>query len=567
MNKFKIFTLALIGSATFSQAQDLDPAKKAIDGEQFEKAKSLLKGLIASKPTNGEAPFLLGKIYLNQNLADSAKIYFQKGLAAKDFAQYNYIGLGQMDLNSNNPAAAQNNFASATKNIRKKDIQEYIYIGRAYMDAVKPDFKKAIEVLNKAKAINYQDAQVNLALGDAFYGDNNQNDAYSSYRSAISADPTLIRAKMQQGVLLKGAKQFAQADKEFNNVIAANASYGPVYRELAETYYRWANNDAPHYKEYTQKALGFYEKYMSLTDYSLASRMRKADFLFLTRDYVGLEKEANEMKKLDKVNPKILRYLGYASFKNGKTDDAIKSLEEFIANPEAKKIARDYFILGQAKMKKVTAEDGKITDQAKFDLAIADIKTAVAMDPETSEDINEIGSKLFSQKSYAQAASVFEIATANKDQKNYLMDNFYLGYSIYYGYDNAKPNPAALTKADAAFTNVIAVSPTTQDAYLFKARVNNLLEKDEVMAKDYQNYIDQVTLKGADELTKNKAKIVEGYNQIGAFYVNTDKVKAKENWTKALALDPTNEYATQSLASLNGTPKSPIKVAPAKKKS
>ena len=567
MNKFKIFTLALIGSATFSQAQDLDPAKKAIDGEQFEKAKSLLKGLIASKPINGEAPFLLGKIYLNQNLADSAKIYFQKGLTAKDFAQYNYIGLGQMDLNNNNPAAAQSNFASAIKNIRKKDTQEYIYIGRAYMDAVKPDFKKAIEVLNKAKAINYQDAQVNLALGDAYYGDNNQNDAYSSYRSAVSADPTLIRAKMQQGVLLKGAKQFAQADKEFNNVIAANASYGPVYRELAETYYRWANNDAPHYKEYTQKALGFYEKYMSLTDYSLASRMRKADFLFLTRDYVGLEKEANEMKKLDKVNPKILRYLGYASFKNGKTDEAIKTLEEFIANPESKKIARDYFILGQAKMKKVTAEDGKITDQTKFDLAIADIKTAVAMDPETSEDINEIGSKLFSQKSYAQAASVFEIATANKDQKNYLMDNFYLGYSIYYGYDNAKPNPVALTKADAAFSNVIAVSPTTQDAYLFKARVNNLLEKDDVMAKEYQNYINQVTLKGADEITKNKAKIVEGYNQIGAFYANTDKVLAKENWTKALALDPTNEYATQSIASLNGTPKAPVKTAPAKKKS
>ena len=550
MNNFKIFTIALLGSATFTHAQDIDTAKKAIDAEQYEKAKSMLKGLVASKPANGEAPFLLGNIYLYQNVVDSAKIYYQKGLAAKDLAQYNYIGLGQIDLNENNATAAQNNFGLATKNIRKKDIQEYVYIARAYMNAEKPDYKKAIEILNKAKAINYTDSQVNLALGDALYGDKNQSEAYAAYRSALSTDSSLIRAKMQQGVLLKGARAFAEADKEFNAVIALNPNYGPVYRELAETYYLWGNFDAPKYKEYTQKALGFYEKYMTLTDYSLTSRMRHADFLILAKDYPALEIEANKMKELDKVNPRILRYLGYAAFQNGNTEVAIKSLEEFIANPATKKIARDYFYLGQAKMKMATGTDGKITDQTKFDAAQAEFKRAVEMEPKMSEDINEIGSLLFKQKSYAQAASIFEIATANKEQKNYLMDNFYLGYSIYYGYDKTKPNTAQLEKADLAFTNVIAASPTTQDAYLFKARVNDLLEKDDVMAKSYQDYVDQVTLKGAEELTKNKAKIVEGYNQIGAFYANTDKAKAREFWNKTLALDPTNDYATSSLKAL-----------------
>jgi hypothetical protein len=38
-----------------------------------------------------------------------------------------------------------------------------------------------------------------------------------------------------------------------------------------------------------KKAIDNYEKYMSLTDYSLNSRMRHADFLILVKDYKALE--------------------------------------------------------------------------------------------------------------------------------------------------------------------------------------------------------------------------------------------------------------------------------------
>ena len=125
MNKFKIFSFALVAT-TIAKAQDLEPAKKAIDAEQFEKAKSLLKSFIQAKPTNGKASFLLGNIYLKQNIADSASIYFQKGLASSEAARFNNIGLGQMDLDANNKAAAQAKFDLVTKDLRKKDTEEYI---------------------------------------------------------------------------------------------------------------------------------------------------------------------------------------------------------------------------------------------------------------------------------------------------------------------------------------------------------------------------------------------------------------------------------------------------------
>ena len=549
MNKFKIFSLALVAT-TIAKAQDLEPAKKAIDAEQFEKAKSLLKSVIQAKPSNGKAAFLLGTIYLKQNISDSASIYFQKGLLASEGARLNNIGQGQLDLDANNKTAAQAKFDLVIKELKKKDTEEYVYIARAFMNADKPDYKSAIAVLTKAATANPNDAQVQLALGDAYYGDKNQNDSYKAYSNAFQFDNSLIRAKMQLGVLLKGAKAYTEAVKSYDEVISINQNYGPVYRELAETYYLWANNVPKTYTENIQKALSFYEKYMSLTDYSINSRMRHADFLILAKDYKALELEANKMKELDGVNPRILRYLGYSAYENGNIDGALDALQKFTSNPSNKIIPRDYLYLGQAKIKKGASADGKSVDPTQLASGIADIKKAVEMEPLAANELNEIGKKLYDQKAFAAAAAVFEAAVTNPNSKNYLIDNFYLGNSLYYDNtrkDVVKPDPIALQKADTAFGNVITASPTTQDAYIFRARTNKLLENDELMSTYYQQYLDVVTAKGEEEVTKNKNKFIEAYNNIAAVFANSDKTKAVDYFNKTLALDPANEYALSSI--------------------
>ena len=420
MNKFKIFSLALVAT-TIAKAQDLEPAKKAIDAEQFEKAKSLLKSVIQVKPSNGKAAFLLGTIYLKQNISDSASIYFQKGLLASEGARLNYIGQGQLDLDANNKTAAQAKFDLVIKELKKKDTEEYVYIARAFMNADKPDYKSAIAVLTKAATANPNDAQVQLALGDAYYGDKNQNDSYRAYLNAFQFDNSLIRAKMQLGVLLKGAKAYTEAVKSYDEVISINQNYGPVYRELAETYYLWANNVPKTYTENIQNALGFYEKYLTLTDYSITSRMRHADFLILAKDYKALELEANKMKELDGVNPRILRYLGYSAYENGNVDAALDALQKFILNPGNKIISSDYLYLGQAKIKKGASADGKSVDPTQLASGIADIKKAVEMEPLAANELNEIGKKLYDQKAFAAAAAVFEAAVTNPNSKNYLI--------------------------------------------------------------------------------------------------------------------------------------------------
>lgn len=555
MNKFKIFSVAFLVSAAFSYGQDLTQARKAIDAEQYENAKSMLKSILKTSPLDARANFLLGNVYLIQTVTDSAKIAYQKGLEGPDGAKLNYVGLGVIDLDNGNTVAAEANFALAIKDIKKKDVEGLTAIGRAYTYSTKPNYKKAIEFLNRAKTVNPNDALVQLGLGDAYYGDKNQNEAYAAYRNAFQIDPSLLRAKVQLGVLLKGAKSYDEAIKSFNEVIALNPNYGPVYRELAETYYKWGRNKPSKSKEYMQTAIGYYEKYLSLTDYSLHSRMRHADFLVLVKDYKALEIEANKMIEMDKVNPRIFRYLGYSAYENGNVDVAIKSLESFIANPDNKIIAKDYLYLGTSKFKKGLSADGLSIEPTLYNSGLADIKKAIEMEALAVEDLNEIGVKMFNQKLYKEAASVFEIGTGSTENKNYIEDNIYYGLSIYYS-NNKKgvtPDLIALQKADTAFGNVTVASPSYQDAYLYRGRTNSLMSNDAMTIKYYEEFVAKATEKGPEELAKPTTikKIIEAYNTIAASYANTDKVKAKEYFAKTLALDPVNNYATESLKLLN----------------
>lgn len=567
MNKLKIFSVALLAVGFSSVAQDLEQAQRAIAVEKFDDAKKILKKLTTENADEGKNFFVLGNLYLKDNIVDSARIYFEKGLAARKNANFNNIGLGQIALDKKDAIKSNELFNRAQSDMRRRDFEEFLYIGRAFLNVDTPNYASALLFLNKAKEIQPNDAQVLLSLGDAYYGDGNVNDAYSAYRNAYDADNSVLRAKLQLGAITRGSKAFQEAKSAFDNILSIDPNYGPAYRELAETFYVWSLNDSDNYAPYNKKAIDYYEKYMTMTDYSLDSRMRHADFLILTKDYAALEKEANQMKKLDKVNPRILRYLGYSAYENGNNEETIKAINEFLATPNIKPIGRDYLYLGMAKTNKAltlsTPEDSTSVDTVEpilFESGVADLLKGVQMDPAMANELNDIGKKFFDIKLYNDAAKIYEVATSNPNSRNYLYDNFYLGYALYFGNVNLpegeKINPIVVEKASKAFENVIAVSPTTQDAYIYKARINSLLE-DNVeaqakMVKNYQEFIKVVSEKGVAEMNKpaNVTKFVEAYTNMGTHFAATNKEKAKGLYEKALVLDPTNAIALARLKAL-----------------
>jgi len=562
--KDKIVILNLIalffGYINFGYSQNLDQAKKAIDAEQYEKAKTILKKLIAIKADDGKNYFFLGNIYLRLQEPDSALIYYNKGISVKIDGNWNYIGLGEIDLNNNNVAAAKTKFDLAIKDIKKRDYLEFLYIGKAFANATTPHYVEAVEYLNRAKKIKTKDAELEIALGDVAHKEHKNNDAYMAYRDALEIDHDALRAELQMAVITKNAKAFQEAVTLFDQIAVKHPNYGPVYRELAETYYLWANSAKTKYAEYTKKALEYYKKYMSLTDYSLESRMRHADFLILTKEYKALEEEANSMVSSGDVNPKIYRYLGYSSYENGHCDESIKALGDFMSKVEPSRlIARDYLYLALAKIAKANKEEGVIDDHILFQEAIEDINKAVEKNIDITNELNSVGLKLFKQRFYSEAVKIFEIAISNEKSNNYIYDNFYLGYALYFYYasqndgTDTQPDIELLNAAEAAFGRVVEISPKAQDAYLYRARTNSIIDTKEskvVMIDSYESYVKIVTEKGDAEVEKSKKNLIEAYSNIAAFYLESNREKAIENLDKILLLDEDNQFAIDNLKKL-----------------
>ncbi|HET6990898.1 MAG TPA: hypothetical protein VFJ43_06215, partial [Bacteroidia bacterium] len=73
----RIFTAFALLISAGSSAQTLQDARKLMDNEQYERARTEFKALIAKEPTNGDNFYYFGDLMLKMENPDSAKILFQ----------------------------------------------------------------------------------------------------------------------------------------------------------------------------------------------------------------------------------------------------------------------------------------------------------------------------------------------------------------------------------------------------------------------------------------------------------------------------------------------------------
>ncbi|HMR18022.1 MAG TPA: tetratricopeptide repeat protein, partial [Sphingobacterium sp.] len=248
MTKSKLFfSLLLAGAVTGSaHAQSLKDAKAAIEAEQYDQAKSMLQNLVNKKPKVGENYFYLGQIHLINEKVDSAEYVFTQGVTNAPKEKLNEIGLGIVDLERGNASAAEQKFANATSSLGRKDYLPLFYVGRAYVDAPKPDYAKAIDYLTQARAKNQKDPEILVALGDAYSSmPNEASQAYVSYRDALNINPNLVRAHVGQAVIQRRARAYDIALENLAEKAQEFPNFGPIYRELAETQLQFARS-LPH---------------------------------------------------------------------------------------------------------------------------------------------------------------------------------------------------------------------------------------------------------------------------------------------------------------------------------
>lgn len=561
--------LVVLGSASF--AQSLDDAKKAIDAEQYQKATSMLKALVQSQGKKGENYFYLGDVYLKRDYLDSARAAFTQGVTADAKNPLNYVGLGQADLMSNNAASAKTNFDKAIEVSSKKDYTPYLYTGKAYIAIDKPDFGEALPNLLKADELDDKDKdpETFLALGDFYALQRKNSEALQNYMRALSLNPALYRSTVQIGRMYKESRAFAESETELKNVVAADPNYGPAYRELAELYRQWADFEPASAEAKNADAIANYKKYLDLTDKSYESRIRYAQILFYAKDYKSLEQETTELATMnpnDSKNLVVLRLRGYSAFENGNYPQSLEFMNDFFSKVKdtTRIIPEDYLYLGQAQLK-----------NQQDSMGIINVTKALVRDSSKSVILADLAKSYYDAKDYEKAMKTYAIANRfnpNANGAGSLLNFYYHGLASYFFYGagfNANTNPSKdiLVAADSSFATVAKYAPTTYEAYLWRARVNNLKDSDTdpvgLKLPFYQQYVDSLELHVDKQTASAKKNMVEAYNQIAGFAsYKDDKEKAKLYWDKALAIDPANATAAEGIKSLTA----PAPKAPAKKK-
>ncbi|MDP9078111.1 MAG: hypothetical protein M3O71_11840 [Bacteroidota bacterium] len=565
--------LMFLGSSVF--AQSLADARKAIDAEQYQKAKSMLKNLTTTQADKDENYFYLGWVYLKQDYTDSAKAVFTKGLGVNAKSPLNLVGIGAVAHVEKDNATATTNFNQALA-LAGKNSKPYLYVGLSYLlpvsgssagptgSKVTPaDADAAIAVLTKGKAVNAKDAEVLVAMGDAYRSQLKSTDAYTQYSAALAIDPKSASANVAEGVLWQYAENFEDSRKQFQAALAIDPNYGPAYREWAETDLREAPKDPTQYDAKVKSAADNYKKYISLTDYSTESQMRYADFLIRAKDYSTLQKVTTDLSSSVKSNLRVYRYLGYAAYENKDYPTAETALTKWVKEAEPKRlIPNDYLYLGRTQIA-----------EKKDSLGINTLRKALTLDTNQVDVYGEIGKSLFASQKYIEAGDAYKIY-ASKSRQAKLTDHYYEGFSYYQAYKQQyfkstkdktiKPDSTLLTKADSAFTYVErkASKPIAKIVY-FHANVKDFEDGDRNNIKGlakplFEQYVQLTTASGTTLDDDTKSNLGVAYAYLGNYAENKEKdaAKALDLYTKAQQYDPTNEQVKYYFATKKGGGKS-----------
>jgi tetratricopeptide (TPR) repeat protein len=538
--------LVFVGSSVF--AQSLSDAKKAIDAEQYQKAKSMLKNLTVTQANKDENYFYLGWIYTLQDYADSAKAVFEKGIAVNPKSALNYAGLGAVAHVEKDDATARTDFDKAIS-LAGKDSKPYVYVGKAYLltsgtaNVSAANANAAIAVLTKGLSVNTKDPELDIVMGDAYRSQLKSSEAFKYYQDATNLAPNSPTANVAIGVLWKYANNFDGAEQQFQKALSFDPNFGPAYREWAETDLRWAQNDPSKASAKVKEAVTHFQKFLSLTDNSEESQMRYADFLINAGDYKTLQTVAQGLANSKNPNLRAYRYLGYAAYENGDYQAAVTALNKWMTQAGPKRIIpSDYLYLGRAQV-------GLKQDS----LGIQNLRTAYQMDSTNTDVFEEIAKSYYGQKKYKLAGDAYRQYN-DKSKKPNLQDYVREGISYffafqddYYGANKAKADTNLLNYASNAFTYVQthAAAPSA-DVALYQARAVDLKETDRNNIKGlakpyYEQYIQLVTARGVQD--RDKKSLAEAYAYLGNVYEfkEKDAAKAEENFSKARELDPTNQ--------------------------
>lgn len=533
-------------------AQTIDEGKKFMYYERFKSAKSVFEKILAANPNNEEAVYWLGQAEIGLENLPAAKSLYQSKLSANPNSPLIIAGMGHMALLEGNMQDARSRFETAISLSQGKSIPVLNAVGYANsnMDAKNGDASYAKDQLTKATQIkNFKDPDVLVNLGDAYRKLGDGGSALQSYNAALAINANYARASYRIGKLYQ-TQGIAQEDiylKYYNDAVAKDAAYAPVYGNLFNYYY---NTNVKLAGEYLDKLLNNSDDDPKSCSYRAS--IKYAQGLF--NDAIA---KADECITQGGTSPYPNLYgikaLAYNRLKD--SVNAKSSYEEYFKRQSPEKIgAGDYASYATILLKfpgnEATA--GSLVDKA------------VALDSIEGNRVNylkALAQAYDNQKLYKEAGDWYsKVLTVKKSPSN--VDLYNAGYAYFRAGD--------YTSAATIFTQYSEKYPQDIFGYYMTGRSNSLIDSTGVQGLAVPAYQKTIEIgEAATDKEKVKVQLSTAYKYFIEYYYNVKKEQATalQYVEKALLLEPGDVQLLSNKEFIskndpNAASKKPVKPAP-----
>jgi tetratricopeptide (TPR) repeat protein len=524
------------------QAQDLQSAIKLYKSEQFSASSSAFKQLLTQSPDDGDIYYYYGVCMLRlyqadtintsfQEMADSARYFFELGTQKDPKNPLNYVGMGGISLFTNDIPKAEQYFEKATSLLPSKANKSIVMsperqciilynMAEAYIRSGVHDTSKVFPLLRKAEQLNKKDPQLYIVKGDAYiFMLNDGSKAITNYNIAQTLDPKSPDAKLRVGQLWMRARNYPDALNTYKEVVNIDSNYAPAYRELGYLYSRANRND---------DAQANYKKFLTLSANNTAARKQYVNTLIELKKYPEAISELEDVIKVDTMDNGVNRALAYCYFETGQYEKGLLYIKKFFKKADPAKVrATDYAYLGRLLAK--TKQDS---------LANEMLVKAFTLDSSKSELLSEAAMSLIKIKKYDKAVEIYQ---AKIDLGKANAGDYYNLGKVYY-------NLQEWGKSDTTLTYYSTLMPDHIAGYQWRARALVNMDPDTKLglAKPvFEILVD----KAAPDSVKYSKELIEAYGYLAYYYLlqfNTTKdqesgKKSLEYAYKIVALDPNNE--------------------------
>jgi len=543
--KLSFFFLIVLFSFNTLFAQSIDEGKKFIYYERFTSAKNIFQKILEKDPNNESAAYYYGQALIGLEKPEEAKAFYLSKLSANPNSPLLLAGVGEVELIENKTADAKNRFETAISLSKGKSIDVLNAVGLANSDPEirNGDANYAIDKLKQATTIKgFKSAEVYTNLGDAYRKAGNGGEAIQAYNSALAIDPGYVRALYRIGKIYQtqGYSQEPLFMKYYNDVIAKDPAYAPVYANLFNYFY---NTNVPRAAEYL-------DKWLQNSDDDPKGCYYRASIKYAQGLFNDAILKADECiaKEGSSPYPNLYGIKAIAYNRLNDTVNAKKSFDEYFKRQSPDKIgAGDYANYATLLLKFPGNED----EVAKL------VDKAVAMDTTESNKVSYLkmlGTAYEERNNPAEAAKWYaKIMDVKKNFSN--VDLFNAGYNFYLA--------DKLDSSNKYFQIYTEKYPNDILGYYMLGNAYSVIDSTGNLGLAVPYYEKTIAIGEADTTQPNvKPRLLNAYKFFIGYYYNTkkDKDMALQYVDKALAIAPDDsQLATFKEIISKNDPKAPKK--------